>query len=215
MTPLHVVAELAGGIALPHGPLALDALLAWAEAQRLGLPPPSVGGVTPIEIPIEREPGGRFHLCSFSCSEPEWYEHRWINRRFPLAEAQMLGDRRLRRVQITAGPCKSYRLPLETQRLTDDRMHWYCVGDAEPIRDLLGLVGYLGKRRAVGLGRVLRWTVEACESWGDGFPIVIHGVALRTLPVDWPWLVEPDVAHRCLTYPYWQHEKEEPCAVPC
>lgn len=214
MTPLHVVADLVGPIALPHGPMALDALLAWAEAARDGLPPPSVGEVVPVEIPVAREPAGRFHLCSFSVAETECHEHRWVNRRFPLAEAQDFGDKKLHRIQITAGQCKSYRLPLETQWLKYDRLRWWLIGNADGVRELLALVTYLGKKRSVGLGRVRRWTVEPCDPWGDGFPVVRDGRALRTLPQDWPGLADPEIAYRVLTYPYWDHAREEMCAVP-
>lgn len=214
MTPLHIEAVIDSAIALPGGPLALDALLAWAVATRLCLPPPSVGGLVPIEIPVARESAGRFHLCSFSVSAVECYERRWVNRRFPLTEAQDLGNEKLKRIQITAGPCKSYRLPMETQRLIDDRLDWWCIGDEAEVRDLLGMVGYLGKKRSVGLGRVKQWTVEPCEPWGDGFPVVRDGRALRTLPADWPGIEEPDVRLRCITFPYWRHEAEELCAVP-
>ena len=213
MEPLHVTAEIVGSIALPNGPLALDGLLAWAVAQQLNLPPPSIGPLVPIEIPVEREAGGRFHLCSFSVSETELHANRWVNRRFPLAEAQLLGNEKLKRVQITAGPCKSYRLPMETQHLVNDRLDWWCIGERDPIEELLGLVGYLGKKRGVGLGRVRRWTVEPCESWGEGFPVVRDRRALRTLPPDWPGLAEPDLHLKVLSYPYWEHAREELCAA--
>ena len=51
------------------------------------------------------------------------------------------------------------------------------------------------------------------EPW-DGFPVVCGGRALRPLPVDWPGLVEPAKAYHTLTYPYWEHSREELCAVP-
>ena len=46
---------------------------------------------------------------------------------------------------------------------------------------LLALVGYVGKKRSVGLGPVDRWEVAPCEPWGDGFPVVDpDGKPLRT-----------------------------------
>lgn len=214
MIPLAVTARLSGGISMPGGGIALDALLAAAVAVRDGLPPASVAGVLPIEIPVQREPGGRFHLASWSVSAWEEHELRWLNRRFPLAEAQGLAAPSLRRIHIATGPCKSFRLPLETGHLVDDQLRWWCVGEDAAIRDLLGLVSHLGKRRAVGAGRVRDWTVAPCEPWGDGFPVVRDGRALRPLPADWPGLVSPDVGYGCLTYPYWRRSDEEMCALP-
>lgn len=214
-SPLAIVARLGGALSLPSGPLALDALLASAVALRDDLPPVSVVGVLPIEIPIQREPAGRFHFASFSESAAEEHELRWLNRRFPLAEAQALGNSKLKRVNLQGGPCKSFRTPIETTHLLDDTIRWWCLGEEVEIRALLGLVTHLGKRRGVGLGRVVEWTVSPCEPW-PGFPVVRDGSPLRPLPLDWPGIEEPEAyaGVACLTYPYWQREREEVLAMP-
>ena len=215
MTPLRVTATLAGPIALAGGHLAIDALLAWATATRDGLPPPAqASDCTPLEIPLEREPGGRFHLASLGIFDREQAAHRFVNRRFPIEEAQMMGASSLKRVLLSGGPTKSYRLPLATWWLVGDRIDWFAVGDRGAGADLLSWVGYLGKRRAVGVGRVQRWEVDECEPWGEGFPVVRDGRPLRPLPLDWPGLVEPRQALQCMTYPYWDHTREVACAVP-
>jgi CRISPR type IV-associated protein Csf3 len=214
MEPLVITARLAGGVSMPAGRIALDALLAAAVALRDELPPVSVAGVLPIEIPIAREPDGRFHLASFSTSEWETFEARFVNRRFPVAEAQALAVEKFKRIQISTGPCKSFRIPLETGHVASDLLTWWCVGTAGEIAGLLALVTHLGKRRGVGLGRVADWTVQSCKPWGEGFPVVREGRALRPLPVDWPGLVDAELGYACLSYPYWQRPQEVLCAVP-
>lgn len=214
MTPLVVTARLAGQIAMPDGPLALDGILAAAVAMRDGLPPPAPGAILPIDIPVLRAPSGRFHLASFAQFTWEIYERRFVNRRFPTAEAQYLGGPKLKRINISTGPAKSYRIPMEVGHLMGDQLTWWCIGDEVEVRALLALVSHLGKRRAVGLGRVCRWTVDRCETW-DGFPVVANGKPLRTLPLDWPGLDGASQAYRTLTYPYWLRANEELCAVPC
>ncbi len=207
--PLRIVAHMRGPVT---GAPMLDGLLAAVVAQQRGL----VAGFGPLEhvdIPIEWEPGTRFHLASGPLVAYDGHEHRWVNRKFPLGEAQMLGDTKLKRVHLGAGPTKSYRIPHEAKFCMGDQIAWYCVGDEEAIRSLLVFVGYLGRRRAVGRGAVERWLVEPTEPWG-GFPLVQDGKALRPLPVDWPGLVEPTMAMHTLTYPYWEHTREELCAVP-
>jgi hypothetical protein len=213
VTPLEITVDLVGAVAIPAGTLALDALLACAVAQRDNYPPPSVE-LRPIKIPIEREPDGRFHLCSFAVPTWDLHELRWINRRFPLPEAQNLGSKKLRRIRISAGAQKTYRLPIETGHLHGNQLTWWCIGDEDQIRGLLELVTHIGKKRAVGLGRVRSWRIVRCESWGEGFPIVRDGEPLRTLPADWPGLTAPELSYATLTYPYWQHEREVLCAVP-
>src|ERR1700755_142975 len=175
---------------MPDGPLAIDGLLAAAVAIRDGLPPATPGAIVPIEIPVAREPEGRFHLASFASFSWEIFERRFVNRRFPTTEAQVLAGPKLRRIDISTGPAKSYRIPMEVGHVAGDQLTWWCVGDEDEVRGLLGLITHLGKRRAVGLGRVRAWKVEACSETWDGFPVVAGGKPLRTLAIDWPRLGE-------------------------
>lgn len=212
MTPLEITAHVPGPIALPNGPIALDALLASQVALRVGLPPPATADdCERLTIPVELEQRGRFHLCSFSVGELADYELRYVNRRAPVEQFQEFGVRG--RVQITAGQDKSYRVPLEVGHLRGERLTWWALGDPIEVINLLTSVSHLGKKRSVGLGRVLRWTVEMCERW-DGFPVVREGKPLRTLPPDWPGLEDPDLAYRTLSFPYFDHGAEQLCAVP-
>lgn len=212
MVPLHVVAEMRTGFTMPLTPVALDGLLAAVVAQRRGLVPPRVGSdCEPIEIPIQREPDGRFHLASFGQYECDASEVRYVNRRAPIEEYQARGVAKIRRVLLKGGVDKSYRIPHEITYAP--RIEWWCIGDRDAISDLLGDVSHLGKRRAVGRGRVERWSVDPCETW-PGFPVVRAGRALRTLPADWPGLASPRLRMSTLTYPYWDYAAEEMCACP-
>lgn len=215
MIPLRIRAHLNGPVCLPGGPISLDGLLAYAVALRGDLPPVlNTADVRPIEIPVQREPGGRFHLASFSEYEAEERENRWLNKRTDIVEAQALGDERFKRIGLSTGVNKSWRLPMEMIHLKGDVMTWWCIGDPAQVSDLLGCIGYISKKRGLGHGRVHRWDVEACEVW-PGFPVVRNGQALRPLPIDWPGLSEDvEQAFRTLTYPYWQRHLEVLCAVP-
>jgi len=214
MRPMMIIARLAGAVCLPEYGLALDACLAFAVCQREGIAPAfTAAEVVSIEIPVVRELEGRFHLCSNSVGVFEQRETRYVQRRPVIAEAQLMG-RQIKRMQINAGPSKGFRIPMEIVHLEHDELRWWCVGDADDVRELLELVHYLGKRRGVGVGRVLEWTVEPCEPWGDGFPVVLDGRPLRPLPPDWPGLVDPMIMPATLTYPYWLMERRQSCAVP-
>jgi hypothetical protein len=194
------------------GPPPIDSLLASVEAQRAGLVA-GFGPLQPVEIPIARESAGRFHLCSAALAEYDAHELRWVNRKFPLAEAQIMAGPRLKRVNISAGACKSYRLPHEAAWPKDDTITWFAAGDRDRVRELLGYVTHLGRRRAVGRGAVREWIVEPWETW-EGFPVVLDGKPLRPLPLDWPGLVEPAEGYGTLTFPYWDHVREDRCAMP-
>lgn len=214
MQPLEVTVRLAGQVSLPGGMLALDSLLAAAVALRDAIPPAPPGGYRHIDVPLEWAHGRRFHLASFAVADWEAHDVRHIHRRFPLDLAQDMGSPKLRRVNLSAGPTKSYRIPLEVGHVRGDGLTWWCVGDALQVLELLGLVTHVGKKRGVGLGEVFGWEVRPCTPWGDGFPVVKDGRALRPLPPDWPGLVTPELAYANLTYPYWDKAREELCAMP-
>jgi hypothetical protein len=216
MSPLTILARLTGPIMLPGGPLAIDGLLAyWVAVRDRLLPATSAAEAVDIEIPVAREPGGRFHLASFSIGQVEAVEGDHLNKRFPVDRWQSLGQPGMRALRLSAGPAKSYRIPAELYHLRNDELRWFVVGNQQEIRDLLGMCGHLGKKRSTGNGRVREWVVAPCDPWGPDFPVALGGQPLRPLPLDWPG-VSPDanVAHRTLTYPYWANERRQLCYVP-
>lgn len=211
-TPLRITAILETAIRMPGQPVALDALLAAVVARRAGLLPPQADDeILPIEIPVERAACGRYHLATYGMCRVEERRLRHVHRRFPIDKAQALG-RDIGRVLITAGPAKSYRIPVEALHLVDDRMTWLCRGDRERIEDLLAEVTHLGKKRNVGAGRVREWSVEDV----DDAPMILDGAPLRALPEDTPGVdpIQARLAETRLTYPYWQWSDRELCWLP-
>lgn len=214
MTSLRVTAELGGPVHFPSGSLALDSLLMAARALRDGLPPAlTADELQTIDVPIAVDPLWGIRLASVGQFEVEAEELRYTNRRPPIEQFQSLGGPEIKRIAITMGVNKGYRIPRPVSYLRDDLITWWCEGDEVEIRELLELVTHVGKKRSVGWGKVMRWTVEECETW-PGFPVVRDGRPLRPLPVDWPGLVDPPLAYRVLTAPYWDQSREELCAVP-
>jgi CRISPR type IV-associated protein Csf3 len=224
MIPLRVTATLETGIANPQRPPALDALLAFAQAVYVeGREPVDPRGAVPdvsLDGVLARSACGRYYLASFAqCEVEEWERGRYVNRRFPIGEAQALGategKERIGTLSLKGGPAKSFRLPLETAHLRDDVITWWCVGDAGEIRARLAWITHLGKRRGAGLGRVHRWDVEPCEPWGDGYPVIRDARPLRNLPLD---AMHPETAQSyegfgCVSYPYFERDREELCLL--
>lgn len=214
MEPLRITAKLDTPVSMPSGALQFDAVLAAAVAKRDNIPPACTAAeMVPIDIPVQRSECGRFHLTTSSFQDAEIHHLRYTNRRMPVEQLQWMGDGKTKTVNLAAGAQKHFRVPMETMHVKGDRVQLWCVGDANEIRMLLTLVTHLGKRRAVGLGKVVSWTVEPCEPW-PGFPCVsVEGDAMRNLPLDYPGLREFDVELTRVTYPYWLADRAE-CAVP-
>jgi hypothetical protein len=199
--PLSIAARLDGPLHLGVGYIHLDALLAERVWMLSGAPPATTPEeIVRYEIPVDLEPGERFHLASASVGGYERRERRHTVRRFPMEHAQTIGE--MDRVSLGSGTHRDYRFPLETGHVVEDALVWYAVGDRNGIARLLGWVTHLGRRRAVGLGRVRSWSVEPCETW-RGFPVLARdGSALRNLPIDWPGLGAHERKVARLTYPY-------------
>lgn len=217
MKPLVVRAHLRGAIMLPEYPIALDALLMAAWARRENLPPLDCRDGAEIAIPKEAVPllrsaCGRIYLASEGQYEVEERERRHLVQRFPLDEAQALGGPKIRSIKLSEGRTKHHRSPYEVVHLVGDAMVWFAIGDLDGVRDLVEIIGHLGKKRSVGTGRVRSWSVEPIEPW-EGFPVLRDGRPLRSLPLDWPGLGEHRVEWRVLAPPYWERFREEACAV--
>lgn len=189
MAPLEIVAHLRGSLAVHDRGPQLDTMLAHAIATRRGLPPPRhAEDITPIEVPLARSSCGRYYQCSVGFGRIELTSLDWTNRRFPIERAMRQADPAdLRVINVKMGAQKSYRLPRERHHLEGDRMAWWCVGDHEAISGLLADVTHIGRRRAVGLGEVERWTISTMRlgEWA-GFPVLRDGRPLRPLPLDTP-----------------------------
>lgn len=217
MKPLEVRAHLDTGLMLPQGWLALDSLLMAAVAQRDNLPRPSVltGPLPMLEIPVLFDEAHGFHFASVAVAKWEQHETRHINRRFPADEAARLGDGKLKKISLSSGPTKSYRIPARVGWVAGDVLTWWCIGHEDQVRELLRVVSYLGKRRAVGCGRVRRWEVEVMRETWEGFPVTRDGQPLRPLPTTWGDLATAfPRAMGCLRPPYWERYREEEIAVP-
>jgi CRISPR type IV-associated protein Csf3 len=217
--PLRITARLAEGIVLRR-PLMLDGILAWSVAAKNQLlAPPAGQACDTIEIPIQREPGGRFHLCSQALFEVEASDLRYKNRRAPVQEFARLGSSKIKRVDIAAGANKSYRVPYSLELLVGDTLTWYCLGDRSRIDGLLSIVHYLGRHRGAGKGRLdlhgEAWRVAPCETWGPRFPVLdADGLPMRPMPLDWPGLSGGSQQMRVLTYPYYDQARAEMAACP-
>lgn len=213
MRPLRVEAHLRGPIVIDR-PVHLDALLGAAIVARDDLQRArNASECHELALPFAQERG--VWLASASEHAVEERELSWVNKRFPVDMAQMLGDDSVRSIQITAGINRSAHEPLVLSHLAHDRLVWWCMGDVDAIEELLVLVPYVGGKRRFGHGEVRQWTVEACEPWGDGFPVVRDGMPLRNLPADWPRVSE-DAAREWAPVrpPYWDQSTRVLAVVP-
>jgi len=216
--PLRVLADLETRLVLPVEGIHLDALLMAAVARRDGLPPlrtmAEARDAEAPAIPLALSACGRYYQCTTSIVHVEGREHRWVNRRFPLAEAVAMGGPTVKRLQLSAGAAKGYRIPVEATHARC--LTWYAVGDLWAVRELLSLVTSLGKRRAVGEGRIIAWRIDAIDETWPGFPThASDGAPMRNLPVDAVTSGAHVLRVGRVRPPYWSRTDEEMVAAPC
>ena len=100
----------------------------------------------------------------------------------------------------TAGRYKEYRVPVNARRV--ERLRAFVIGNQAELERLLGYVSHIGKKGAMGYGRVARWDVKPL---GQGLSdlAVING---RPVPAEFArekGLTGTPMPNVAWTSPYW------------
>jgi hypothetical protein len=211
--PFRVTAKLRGPMMRPAHGIYLDSLLMARVAvmeQRVPLQWATERSDPPI--PIVLSECERVYLASAGIFEIEASERRFVNKRFPMGEAQAMGDLSLKRILVGGGLSKGFRTPRELVHLVNDQIVWFALGDIDQTRDVLETVSGLGPRRGVGHGDVASWSVEQVEPW-EGFPVLRDGAPLRPLPLGWDGVRDGRLVRSTLRPPYHERWREEECVA--
>ena len=208
MIPLRITTRAPVGFVAGH-PVHLDALLMSVVARRARPAhhaPQASAELVPLDVPLARSECGRYYLASAMMYESDGSETIHVSRRFPVRTAFRLGPE-IKRIDEKSGPHRAFRFPIERRHARGGLLAWYCLGEREAIVDLLSEVTHIGRKRHRGEGMLTlrgeRWTVEPCEPWGEGFPVMREGEALRNLPLDTPGLERFRHLQAPLEPPYW------------
>lgn len=84
--------------------------------------------------------------------------YQYLHRRFNTQEVEKWGDEKIKVIETTKNGYKNYRL-LFRHHITREVV-WHCIGDADRVRYLLGLMTHIGAKTGSGFGRVRKWRVE-------------------------------------------------------
>ena len=109
----------------------------------------------------------------------------------------------------SAGRWREYRVPVFSQHT--HRLHALAIGHADEIERLLGYITHLGKKGAMGYGRVGRWQVTPVDNTLDDI------LAQRPVPTACPLsaaLSGPVASQRGWSPPYWYAPYWADCRVP-
>lgn len=216
-SPLRITAELAGSVASFDGRIQLDAILEHVAWRRAGRPTAEMGApAMTFDIPLAKLQAGGLWVWRCSEGEAEWIagDLTHYTRQFPTERARAL-RRNERKINVGAGPLKSYRLPLPLMLARE--VVWHAVGDLDAVAEMVSCITHIGKKHNVGHGQVKRWRVEDADE--DRSLIREDGSPARPLPVELAETAGLDVAglypqmagHRP---PYWHPDRRRLCYLP-
>lgn len=224
MPQLKITAHLATPLASRTGDVPqLDALLQYEMAKVQGLL-----GRCDRRLPLPEMPriplmAGRIGgLQVYHCSEPILPAHGESVERYTrildTGHAELLDPAAKRSQHVTtAGPQKSYRLPLRVHPV--DRVVWFAEGKRKRVRDVVRRVTALGCKRSQGYGIVARWDVDRWDGHVTWFaPHQGASVLMRRLPVcdDLPDdLIGCRRDYGACQPPYWHPQRYREIVVPC
>lgn len=229
MVPILVTAHLAAPISGPAPPQ-LDALLEAAASYLSSAPEGReswrISRATPVadlprpDIPLARAEIGGWLVARSSSPifRAESDEHEYVNRRLDPGGLDACDPTALKRIVVSAGAYKSYRLPLRVRRV--DRVRWFAVGDPETTLDMLRRVETIGKKGSIGYGRVDRWSVDRADADRSWFAADAQGRPVLMRPLPWgDWLPDGLVGARrgygpCRP-PYWHPGLYTEIVEPC
>ena len=117
-------------------------------------------------------------------------------------------------ISDSEGRYRAYRTPCVVRTVKDGVIDFYCMGHKDEVLDLLSYIPALGKKPAIGYGRVESWTAEDIgedysvthPEYGLMRPVpIIEG---RTTPAKYP------IREYGIKPPYWKPENRRLCYVP-
>lgn len=221
MDNLQIIAHMATPlVAYDDWSPSLDALIEYQLFERLGLIEPNPTEASIIKnLPIlfEQMPIARRMLNGewyWAVSSPHYIENHQqtskFRKRWDYQEHHLEWGKKRAKVNGSEGHFKAYDLPRYDREMQS--IHWFAVGDADKISELLQPVTNLGKKRSQGCGQVHKWEVLPFEhDWhlwrGDSLA--------RPMPVN---MIEPPQAINMMNWgwrpPTWLAANKSMCFMP-
>jgi CRISPR type IV-associated protein Csf3 len=172
MDNLQIIAHMATPlVAYDEWSPSLDALIEYQLLEKLGLIEPNPTEQSIIKnLPIlfEQMPIARRMLNGewyWAVSSPHYIENHQqtskFRKRWDYQEHHLEWGKKRAKVNGSEGHFKAYDLPRYDREM--QTIHWFCVGDADRISELLKPVTNLGKKRSQGCGQVHKWEVLPFE----------------------------------------------------
>lgn len=208
--PIIVTAELATPVIHAERDWThLDGLLSWAALTTHPVESFCSDDAViplPLELAWVSPDGLPLWACTPLMSAQGTDSREYWHKRYPSHRAE-LGSRLS--ANTTGGRWREWRVPLRAHAV--QRLHALAIGNADEVERLLSVVTHIGKKGAMGYGRVARWTVT------PGTHTLDDVLVRRPVPVAFYEGREPVGVlelRRGWTPPYWHAPRWADCMVP-
>lgn len=119
-------------------------------------------------------------------------------------------ERPKKRYDTVRGDFKSYAMEMVCN--PSKWIDFYVNGDEEALSELCAKVDGLGKKRAIGFGRIMRFEISVCK---EDLSLGIPDFLMRPIPID--YFTKPlNLAQGMVAYrpPYWAKHNYRRCYLP-
>lgn len=185
----------------PAEPLHLDALLAWALAPRLNVPPCLSRDDPVVQVPLPLEHSiihgsWVWHASALLPVGPRGEDLTFWRKRFRQGRAELAGGS----PNLTNGTYRDWNMPMPLALVT--RLDAYASGSRKEAKRLLRDIRSLGKKRAHGHGKIIGLDLDEVDA---DWSLTRDGLAQR-------WLPAPGAARLVRPQPpYWHPQGRVPC----
>ena len=169
MEPLRVVAHMATPVIHAEGDATnLDGILSYAAieahpVESLIAPALAVSVPLPLALAWVSDGGQPLWTCTPLRGEDEAQTSpEYWHKRYPADRAEFSARAA---VNTRAGRWKEYRVPVRPKMA--ERLIAHCIGNRDEIGRLLDRVSWVGKKPAMGYGRVARWEITTATITAD------------------------------------------------
>lgn len=215
-SPLKIVMEVTPPIYITSPWLHLDSILSYLCLREALddyfyiLLSDEIVDISLLEIPLKKT-GEVYHSSVGIYKNPKLYKDT-IYKRFTDKETFHLSKKQQKgRIKTNQGHFKDFMINLPI--LITDQITFYCNGDKNELKRLLGHLTHIGKKTSIGSGRIRN--VHVCDVPED-YSFFKDGQVMRPIPAEMDIPIREGMRFEPQPYksPYWDKNNVTMCIVP-
>lgn len=227
--PLKIKFKLASPVMLSYPWVFFDGLISHIQSRRVlkelfDLLPPRIplDFVETLFLPIKKnkillktnEIDYIYHASASEFENPDLIATSTLYKQFGGSNAESCLNSKIKKIDITRGKFKLYQLSIPINY--SKSVTFYANADPKQMQLLCSNITHLGKKRAVGYGSIISYSIEKTD---QDFSLIKNTKIMRTIPLEYcnEFKIKPNqenVAIMAYKPPYWDKAKFKLCTIP-